>query len=174
LTQDKAIHLQNKPLIPRDIIESDLSLQSYLEQNIIDNRQDEKTRLRIAKAKQTWTNKKLEAAARKIKVEPSTDSESNQKTTGPGITQQQQKTWRCKKVETEKSKVIACNKSEKPSEPLTKEPTEGSLVTEQRKGIVVVCHNCAHKFVHHSKNLSRQYYCTCSRCKSNIRLKHYK
>jgi hypothetical protein len=67
LTQDKAIHLQNKPLIPRDIIESDLSLQSYLEQNIIDNRQDEKTRLRIAKAKQTWTNKKTRSSCKKDK-----------------------------------------------------------------------------------------------------------
>jgi hypothetical protein len=32
MPQEKAIRIQEKPLIPRDIIESDLSLQSYLAQ----------------------------------------------------------------------------------------------------------------------------------------------
>jgi hypothetical protein len=67
-TYEKAIHLQNKPLIPRDIIESDLSLQSYLEENVIQNRKDEKIRQRVAKAQRTRINHSLEAAARKIKV----------------------------------------------------------------------------------------------------------
>jgi len=147
-TYEKAIHLQNKPLIPRDIIESDLSLQSYLEQNIIANREDEKLRQRAAKAKRTWISKRLEAASRKIKVEPSTSTVSEP------VKQQQTKTWKCK--------------------PITEEPREGSLVTEQIKGIVAVCRNCNHKWTHHSKNLGGQYYASCPRCRSNVRLRHYK
>jgi hypothetical protein len=52
INYEKAIHLQNKPLIPRDIIESDLSLQSYLAENVEQNRRDEVTRLKLAKARE--------------------------------------------------------------------------------------------------------------------------
>ncbi len=41
LTQERSIKLLDKPLIPRDIIESDLSLQSYLEENVKENRNHE-------------------------------------------------------------------------------------------------------------------------------------
>jgi hypothetical protein len=153
LTQDKAIRLESRPLIPRDIIESDKSLQAYLEENVIQNRQDEKIRLRIAKARQTWTNKRLEAAARKIKVEPSGGFPSE----GQEPIQQTMRRH--------------CKKQDKP---VTEEPREGTLVTEQIKGIVTVCNNCNHTWVHHSKNLGKQYYASCPRCHYNCRLKHYK
>jgi hypothetical protein len=153
LTQyEKVLKLTEKPLIPRDIIESDLSLQAYLEENIIENRKHEMFRLRNAKTIEI-RRKNLEAAARKITVEPC----------------QKTKTWKCKKAD--KTNDFNLNPS---AQAQTNEPAEGSLVIEQIKGIIVVCSKCGHKFVHHSQNLSRQYFCTCSRCKSNIRLKHYK
>jgi hypothetical protein len=50
--KEKKIHIDTQPLIPRDIMESALSLQSYLEQNVIENRRDEITRLKLAKARE--------------------------------------------------------------------------------------------------------------------------
>jgi flagellar biosynthesis chaperone FliJ len=148
-TYEKAIHLQNKPLIPRDIIESDLSLQSYLEQNVIENRKDEKIRQRIAKAKHTRINHSLEAAARQIKVTPSYDAESvkQYQEQHPSVvtaseTEQKYKTFiqargeierkarkRVRKVEPgttegEIKRVDICKQQE---------PREGSLVIEQIK-----------------------------------------
>jgi hypothetical protein len=162
---ERSIKLQNKPLIPREIIESDKSLQAYLEENVIQNQKHEKIRQRVAKAQRTRINHSLEAAARKIQVEPSTDSES--------VKQQQTKKWTCKKVQSNdhkhKREVVVCSETE-----TKEEPREGSLVTEQIKGIVTACNNCNHIWVHHSKNLGRQYYASCPRCHNNCRLKHYK
>jgi hypothetical protein len=50
------IHIVTRPLIPRDIIESDLSLQSYLAENVIENQKHEKNRLQNAKAVRTRKN----------------------------------------------------------------------------------------------------------------------
>jgi hypothetical protein len=93
LTQERSIKLVEKSLIPADIIESDLSLQSYLEENVIQNRKHEKIRQRVAKAQRKRINHSLEAAARKITVTPSAGSEPVK-----------QQTWKCKKVEAEKEK----------------------------------------------------------------------
>jgi len=87
LTQEKAIRFQEKPLIPADIVQSDLALQSYLVENVKENKKHELIRQRIAKAQRTRINHSLEAAARKIKVEPA----------GPEPIQQT-KTWKCKKA----------------------------------------------------------------------------
>jgi hypothetical protein len=151
---EKAIHLQNKPLIPPGIIESDKSLSAYLEDNVKKNRQDEKTRQGLARKRQTWINKRLELAARKITVEPST--------TEP--IQPQTKTWKCKKTD----KINSCNQTRS-----AEEPREGTLVTETIKGIIVVCDFCGHRWTHHSANLGRQYYTQCGICRRNVRLKHY-
>jgi hypothetical protein len=71
LTQyEKVIKIHEKSVLPPDILGSDLALQSYLEENIIANQKDEKIRLRIAKARQTWTNKRLAASKEKISIEP--------------------------------------------------------------------------------------------------------
>lgn len=51
---------------------------------------------------------------------------------------------------------------------------DSSIVVEKRVGYRVTCPHCGHTFVHFSKNLGKQYYCSCSRCHTNIRLKHYK
>jgi hypothetical protein len=149
LNYEKALKITEKSLIPAGIIESDKSLQSYLEENVIANQKDEKIRLRIARTKNTWINKRLEAAARKITVEP-TDAAS--------IKQQQTIRRLCKKVD----------------KPVTEEPREGTLVTEVIKGIIVVCDFCGHRWTHHSQNLGRQYYTQCGICRRNVRLKHYR
>jgi RNase P subunit RPR2 len=139
-TYERAIRLQNKPILPRDIIESDLSLQSYLAQNVIDNRQDEKVRQQIAKTKRTWISKRLELAARNIKIEPATisDAEPTKLT----------KSWKCKKVEAPTT---------------TAAPLESNVVEETRRGLRVTCTHCGHSFTHFSKNLYSQYFCSCSR-----------
>jgi hypothetical protein len=59
---EKAIRIESRHLIPRDIIESDKSLQSYLEENVIENRKHESIRQRLAKARQTWSNHSLESS----------------------------------------------------------------------------------------------------------------
>jgi ribosomal protein L37AE/L43A len=136
---EKVIKIHQKSLIPTDIIKSAGNLQSYLSENVIENRKDELTRLRYMKASRT-RKFNLEQKARQIKVTPSTDSES--------IKQQQTKVWRCKKA----------TKSESVSEA---EPKEGSLVVSTIKGIVTICDNCTHKWIHHSNNLGKQYYAQC-------------
>jgi hypothetical protein len=141
LTQERSIKLVEKPLIPRDIIESDLSLQSYLEENVKENQKHERIRLRVAKAQRTRISKNLEAAARKIKVEPA----------GPGTAPEIKRVDICKQ-----------------------EPARGSIVKETRTGMIVDCNHCGHRFTHFSKNLYSQYFCSCSRCHLNVRLKHYK
>jgi hypothetical protein len=139
---EKVTRIHSKSLIPQDIVQSDLQLQSYLEQNVIDNRKHESIRQRVAKAQHTRIRHSLEAAARKIQVEP----------TGP--VQQQTKTCKFKRVETPKE--------------------DSRFVKETRTGIRVICDHCGHSFVHFSKNLYSQYFCSCSRCHLNIRLRHYK
>jgi hypothetical protein len=178
---EKAIHLQNKPLIPPWIIESDKSLSAYLEENVKQNRQDEKIRLRAAKAKNTWANKRLEAAARQIKIEPVGPEPGAQKLSKPYNSeppkqeykpfnqareeiQQSRKSWKCKKGAT---LPHFCGKG------IEEEPREGTLVTETIKGIIVVCDSCGHRWTHHSANLGRQYYTQCGICRRNVRLKHY-
>jgi hypothetical protein len=166
---ERSIRLLDKPLIPRDIIESDLSLQSYLEHNIIENRKDEKIRQRIGKAKQTWNNKRLEAAARKISVEPVNQYQYQKhpaaKSSLPTApTEPQYKTFQQVREEIErKARQKSKKVSESESAAELKEPIEGSLVIETRKGIVVDCNNCGHRFTHFSKNLYSQYFCSCSR-----------
>jgi hypothetical protein len=123
---EKIIKIHEKSLIPPDLIDSTTNMDSYLTQLRQDSKNHEKYRLRSAKAVRT-RKFNLEAAARQIKVEPA------------GPTQQQQKSWRCKKV---------VDKST-----LEEEPTEGSLVVETIKGIIVVCDFCGHRWTHHSKNL---------------------
>jgi hypothetical protein len=140
LTQERSIKLVEKSEIPADILGSDLALQSYLEENVRENQKHERIRLRVAKAQRTRINHSLEAAARKIKVEPA----------GPGTAP-------------EIKRVDIC-----------KEPREGSLVVEQRKGLVVNCNHCNHIWTHFSKNLYGQYYASCPKCHGNCRLKHYK
>jgi hypothetical protein len=145
MPNEKAIRIFERPLIPMDLVDSATSMDSYLTQLREDSKNHEKYRLRSAKAVRT-RKFNLEAAARQIKVEPA------------GPTQQQQKTWKCKK-ETDK--------------PVEEEPREGSLVVETIKGIIVVCDFCGHRWTHHSKNLGRQYYTQCGICRRNVRLKHY-
>ena len=124
-----------KSLIPADIVQSDLALQSYLVENVKENQKHERIRLRVAKAQHTRINHSLEAAARKITVEPQT---------------QKTKTWKCKKAD--KTNDFNLNSS---AQAQTNEPTEGSLVIEQIKGIIVVCDFCGHRWTHHSKNLGK-------------------
>jgi hypothetical protein len=137
--------------LPVEIIKSDLSLQSYLEENVRENQKHERIRLRVAKAQRTRINHALEVAARNMKVEPiSTGSEL--------IKQQQTEKWKCKKAE--------------PAAAPAK--LESYVVEDTRRGLRVNCTHCGHSFVHFSKNLHSQYFCSCSRCHLNIRLRHYK
>src|SRR2546430_492886 len=117
-TYERSIKLLDRPLIPRDIIESDLSLQSYLEENVKEKRNHEKYRLRSAKAVRT-RKKNLEAAARKITVTPSTDSES---------TQQQTNKWKAKSESV--SEADPTREEIRRVDICKQEPREGSLVTE--------------------------------------------
>jgi hypothetical protein len=149
---EKVIKIHEKSLIPADIVQSDLTLQSYLVENVKENKKHELIRQRIAKAQHTRINHALEAAARKITVEPT----------------QKTKTWKCKKVA--ETNDFNLNPS---AQAQTNEPAEGSLVIEQIKGIIVVCNFCGHGWTHHSKNLGRQYYTQCGFCRRNVRLKHY-
>jgi hypothetical protein len=137
-----------------DLVDSTTSMDSYLTQLREDSIKHEKIRLRVARTQQTRINKSLEAAARKITVEPPLQT-------------QKTKSWHCKEVDTEKRKVVICKQ-----EPT--ETREGSLVVQKRIGIVVVCDKCTHRFTHYSKDIGKQYFCCCSRCHANIRLKHYK
>jgi hypothetical protein len=141
LTKERSIKLVEKSEIPADIVQSDLQLQSYLVENVKENKKHELIRQRVAKAQRTRINHSLEAAARKIKVEPA----------GPGPAPEIKRVDICKQ-----------------------EPIEGSLVVEQRKGIVVNCNHCNHQWTHFSKNLYGQYYASCPKCHRNCRLKHYK
>jgi hypothetical protein len=52
MTHEKPVHITTRPILPKEIIESSLSLESYLEQMILDNKQDEATRLRLARARE--------------------------------------------------------------------------------------------------------------------------
>jgi hypothetical protein len=72
MSKAKDIHIETRPLIPRDIIESDLSLQSYLEQNINENRKDEMIRLKLAKARETKREYYLKQKEKKIRIESNT------------------------------------------------------------------------------------------------------
>jgi hypothetical protein len=112
-----------------------------------------KYRLRSAKAvesrRRNSISNSLEQKARQIKVEPS------YKQTAPVV------------IETEKRKVVISKQ-----EPT--ETREGSLVVQKRIGIVVVCDKCTQRFTHYSKDLGKQYFCCCSRCHANIRLRHYR
>jgi hypothetical protein len=163
---ERVIKIHEKSLIPPGIIESDLSMQSYLEQNVIKNRKHEEYRLRSAKAVRTRKNN-LEAAARKISVTPTTDAESAVSDTA----KQQTKKWTCKTEKTPQKLVVWNKRVTTAAE--EEEPREGTLVTEEIKGIIVVCDFCGHRWTHHSKNLGRQYYTQCGICRRNVRLKHY-
>jgi hypothetical protein len=122
---EKVIKIHEKSLIPADTVQSDLALQSYLVENVKENQKHERIRLRVAKAQHTRINHSLEAAARKITVEPQT---------------QKTKTWKCKKAD--KTNDFNLNSS---AQAQTNEPAEGSLVIEQIKGIIVVCDFCGHR-----------------------------
>jgi hypothetical protein len=67
MSKAKDIHIETRPLIPRDIIESDLSLQSYLAENLKENKKHEMIRLRSAKAVRIRKNN-LEQNARQITI----------------------------------------------------------------------------------------------------------
>jgi len=148
---EKVIKIHQRSLIPADIVQSDLALQSYLVENVRENQKHERIRLRVAKAVES-RRRNLEAVARKITVEPT----------------QKTKTWKCKKAD--KTNDFNLNPS---AQVQTNEPAEGSLVIEQIKGIIVVCDFCGHRWTHHSKNLGRQYYTQCGICRRKVRLKHY-
>jgi hypothetical protein len=75
-----------------------------------------------------------------------------------------------KMTKTRQQNLVAEKKAVICKQDKTNEPTEGSFVIESIKGLCVVCDHCSHKWVHHSSNLGRQYFCQCPHCRRNTRL----
>jgi delta-aminolevulinic acid dehydratase/porphobilinogen synthase len=119
-------------------------MDTYLTQLREDSIQHEKFRIRSMKAVET-RRRNLEAAAKKITVEPITPKAKNTVGTKP---------W---------------NKYEA----LAPAVENSRFVKETRTGIRVICDHCGHSFTHFSKNLYSQYFGSCSRCHLNVRLRHY-
>jgi hypothetical protein len=148
MTNEKAIRIFERPLIPMNLVDSATSMDTYLTQLREDSIQHEKYRLRSAKAVES-RRRNLEQKARQITIEPSTE---------PG-TVQQQKSWRCKEVDTEKRKVVLCKQEV---------IEDSSVVVERRVGYKVTCPWCSYQWVWHGKK--DRFFISCSRCHKSFKL----
>ena len=146
MPNEKAIRIFERPLIPMDLVDSATSMDSYLTQLREDSIKHEKIRLRVARTQQTRINKSLEAAARKITLEPPSQTQNT-------------KSWHCKEVDTEKRKVVLCKQEV---------IEDSSIVVERRVGYKVTCPWCTYQWVWHGKK--DRFFISCSRCHKSFRL----
>jgi hypothetical protein len=145
MANEKAIRIFERPLIPMDLVDSATSMDSYLTQLREDSKLHEKYRLRSAKAVES-RRRNLEAAARKITVEPPSQT-------------QKTKSWHCKEVDTEKRKVVLCKQEV---------IEDSSVVVERRAGYKVTCPWCTYSWVWHGRK--DRFFVSCSRCHKSFKL----
>jgi len=144
MPNEKAIKILERPLIPHDLVDSASEMDSYLTQLREDSIQHEKFRLRSVKGVES-RRRNLEAAARRITVEPPSQT-------------QKTKSWHCKEVETEKTKVVAC----------VSVLDDSGIVVEKRVGYRVTCPRCVYQWIWYGKK--DRFFISCSRCHKSFKL----